>query len=99
MQHTVQLDSNPKNNVNDWIFIDHHDRINGLVQDSASTNDDPRFLVFRQFKYALEGKESLVVIAGIIEPGEEAKTAAVREVHEEMNGIVCETFEFLGRFI
>ena len=110
MQHTVQLPvtttttttttNHPKPNIiHDWLFIDYHDRINVLVEDPASTHDDdPTFLVFRQSKYALEGKESLAVIGGIIEPGEDAKTAAVRELREEMNGMVCETFVFLGRF-
>ena len=67
--------------------------------DSQSTDDDddPRFLVFRQTKYALEGRQSLAVVGGIIEPNEDAKHAASREVQEEM-GLICNSFVELGRF-
>lgn len=105
MQHTVQLNPNDKNSIiDDWLFIDYHDRINVLVQDphphprSDNDNDnDPRFLVFRQTKYALEGRQSLAVVGGIIEPNEDAKHAASREVQEEM-GLICNSFVELGRF-
>jgi ADP-ribose pyrophosphatase YjhB (NUDIX family) len=95
--HSVQF---PGSNTvfDDWMWIDYHDRINVLVEDEA-TNDgeEPRFLVFEQTKYALEGRTSLAIIGGIIEVGEDPESAARREVEEEMNGLVCEKFHFLGR--
>ncbi len=97
MQHTVKVD--PENNdkvIDDWLFIDYHDRVNVLVQDPTSSNEDPSFLVFRQTKYALGGRESLAVIGGIIEPKEDSEAAASREVMEEM-GLVCK-FQHLGTF-
>lgn len=109
MQHTVQLNPNDKSSnsiIDDWLFIDYHDRINVLVQDphphphprsDNDNDDDPHFLVFRQTKYALEGRQSLAVVGGIIEPNEDAKHAASREVQEEM-GLICNSFVELGRF-
>lgn len=94
MQHVVKL--TPKSSpIDDWLFIDYHDRINVLVNDPSDSN---RFLVFKQSKYSLEGRESLAVIGGIIEPGEEAESAAKREVNEEMDGVICKDFVPLGRF-
>jgi len=85
----------------DWMWIDYHDRINVLVEDEKKPGEDdgeePRFLVFEQTKYALEGRNSLAIIGGIIEVGEDPISAARREVEEEMNGLVCEKFHFLGR--
>ena len=46
--------------VDDWIWIDIHDAVNVLVEDSDGT-----FLVFRQTKYALNG-ESLAVVGGLL---------------------------------
>jgi hypothetical protein len=37
-------------------------------------------------------------VGGIIEPHENAVSAAKREVYEEMNGLVCETYVNLGRY-
>ena len=95
--HSVQF---PGSNTvfDDWMWIDYHDRINVLVEDET-TNDgeEPRFLVFEQTKYALEGRMSLAIVGGIIEVGEDPESAARREVEEEMNGLVCEKFHFLGR--
>ncbi len=81
--------------IDDWLFINYHDRINVIVEDPNS-NDGTKFLVFRQTKYALEGRVSLAIVGGIIEPNENAKDAAAREVNEELS-LDCE-FEFLGRF-
>ena len=60
--------------------------------------EERRFLVFEQTKYALEGKKSLAIIGGIIEPGEDPEKAARREVEEEMDGLICKNFRFLGRY-
>ena len=43
-----------------------------------------KFLVFRQMKYAVEGK-SLAPVGGMLEPGEEPLTAARRELLEELD--------------
>ena len=80
----------------DWMWIDYHDRINVLVEDGTNGGEEPRFLVFEQTKYALEGRNSLAIIGGIIEAGEEPEAAAKREVEEEMDGLICEEFHFLG---
>ena len=84
--------------IDDWLWIDYHDRINVLVQDEEQPGKEPRFLVFEQSKYALDGKTSLAVIGGIVEPREEAEVAARREVDEELGGMQCKEFHFLGKF-
>mmetsp|Transcript_16011 Transcript_16011/g.20324 ORF Transcript_16011/g.20324 Transcript_16011/m.20324 type:complete len:261 (-) Transcript_16011:78-860(-) len=96
MQHKVQLDDQTQ--IDDWLFIDYHDRINVLVEDPTHVkgNGETQFLIFRQTKYALEGRQSLAIVGGIIEPGEEAYDAAQREVHEEL-GLFCKLTS-LGRF-
>lgn len=94
MQHKVQLDE--KTLIDDWLFIDYHDRINVLVEDPKNSETETKFLIFRQTKYALEDRQSLAIVGGIIEPSENARDAAAREVNEEL-GLDCQ-FEFLGRF-
>jgi 8-oxo-dGTP pyrophosphatase MutT (NUDIX family) len=98
-QHSVKL---PGSNsvLDDWMWIDYHDRINVLVEAESKPGGETerQFLVFEQSKYALEGRMSLAVIGGIIEPGEQAEVAARREVEEELNGMKCQDFHFLGRF-
>jgi ADP-ribose pyrophosphatase YjhB (NUDIX family) len=69
-----------------------------LVQDETRPGQERRFLVFEQSKYALEGRLSMAIVGGIIEPGEDVAVAARREVAEEMQGMNCEKFHFLGRF-
>lgn len=84
----------------DWLWIDYHDRINVVVEDERGQEalHERRFLVFEQTKYALEGRSSLAIIGGIIEPGEDPEQAARREVEEEMGGLTCANFHFLGRY-
>lgn len=103
MQHTVRV--SPTSTVDDWLFIDYHDRINVLVEgddgDSPSGSLGalmaPRsFYVFRQKKYALE-EESYAIVGGIVEPGEDSAVAAAREVREEM-GLDCANMVPLGRY-
>jgi ADP-ribose pyrophosphatase YjhB (NUDIX family) len=96
-QHTVKFPGSDTI-IDDWMWIDYHDRINVLVEDEAKEGEERRFLVFEQTKYALEGRTSLAIIGGIIEPGEEPESAARREVDEEMNGLQCQHFHFLGRY-
>ncbi|CAB9529840.1 expressed unknown protein [Seminavis robusta] len=96
-QHTVRLPGTDKL-IDDWLWIDYHDRINVLVEAPRKVTDrEPQFLIFEQSKYALEGRMSKAIIGGIIEPGEEPETAAAREVKEEM-GMTCQKLHFLGRF-
>ncbi len=97
--HTVKFPGSDTT-YDDWLWIDYHDRINVLVEDGTRSGEDkePHFLVFEQTKYALEGRNSHAIIGGIVEIGEEPVEAARREVEEEMDGLVCENFHFLGRF-
>lgn len=89
-QHTVRLDNSI---IDDWLWIDYHDRINVLVE----ADDDHHYWVFRQSKYALEGRTSYSIVGGIIEPGEDPSHAATREVSEEMR-LSCQQFVSLGRY-
>ena len=99
-KHTLQF-SQDSPIINDWVWIDYHDRINVLVEAPNSPRPDSKereWMIFQQTKYALEGRSSLAIIGGIIEPDDEsAKMAAQREVHEEMK-VTCNNFVFLGRF-
>jgi len=78
--------------INDWLWVDYHDRVNVLSQ--TTTNE---FLVFEQTKYALEGRSSLAIVGGIVEPKEDPKETARREVDEELHQN-CKDFIFLGRY-
>ena len=98
-QHHVQL-AGMADVISDWLWIDYHDRINVLVEAPNTFHGmtgQREFMVFQQAKYALEGRTSLAIIGGIIEPGEDPKVAAVREVKEEM-GIECRDLIPLGRY-
>ena len=101
--HHVRMPAGSNNIIPDWLWIDYHERINVLVQapptgdDKRREDKEPHFLVFEQTKYALEGRMSLAVVGGIIEPGEQPEHAAGREVEEEMH-VKCENYHFLGRF-
>jgi len=101
IQHIVRLNDNPHDEdkvIEDWLWIDYHDRVNVLVHsDVKIDSDENQFYVLRQTKYALEGRTSLAVVGGIIEPGDTAEATAIREVQEEMQAN-CQTFHFLGRF-
>ena len=100
-QHRVQIMDNNHNQemkvIDDWLWIDYHDRINVLVQDPNSSSDDPSFLILKQTKYALSSQESLAVVGGIIEPDEEALDAAKREVDEELH-VTCNSWIPLGMY-
>lgn len=80
--------------IRDWIWIDYHERINVLVEAPGKPD---MFIILKQTKYALEGRESYAIVGGIIEPGEEAAEAAEREIGEEL-GLNCTLLEFLGRY-
>lgn len=99
-QHNVRLTANKGIDevIEDWIWIDYHDRINVLIEAPQSKNgDEPRFLILEQTKYALEDRTSLAIVGGIIEPGEQPENAALREVLEE-TGNKCDKLDFLGRY-
>lgn len=105
-QHQVKIMDNNNNHnnqatsskvIDDWLWIDYHDRINVLVQDPNSSRDNPSFLILKQTKYALSSQESLAVVGGIIEPGEEALAAAQREVEEELQ-VTCSSWTPLGTY-
>lgn len=117
-QHSVQFppsntdredNQSPPPRIDDWLWIDYHDRINVLVEAAVArrpprgtdaTNDDPhepQFQIFQQTKYALEGRDSLAIVGGIVEPGEEPAAAAQREVREE-TGHDCSRWHLLGRY-
>ena len=102
-QHTVQLsDANDnikkKIVIDDWLFIDYHDRINVLVEAPLDAEDDEeqKFIILDQTKYALD-TPSYAIVGGIIEPKEEATLAAKREVKEELN-ISCNKWHSLGKY-
>lgn len=111
-QHSVQLPGNGKL-IDDWLWIDYHDRINVLVEQPKTSPDQVvSFLVIEQTKYALDSVMSLAVVGGIIEPTihidengiktqvvtpEAPLIAAQREVEEEM-GVVCQNWVPLGKF-
>lgn len=97
-QHRVRMPSDSNNIIDDWIWIDYHDRINVLVQATTPPQQqEPSFWVFEQTKYALEGRMSFALVGGIIEPGEQPEQAARREVQEEMK-LDCTEYHFLGRY-
>lgn len=99
-QHSVQLTNtgNDKNKViDDWLWIDYHDRINVLVEAPPSTSTSGKqFMILEQTKYALNDM-SLAVVGGIVEPNEDASVAAQREVKEEL-AVTCQSWMALGKF-
>ena len=111
-QHSVQLPGTDKV-IDDWLWIDYHDRINVLVEaPKTNPNEGVSFLIIEQTKYALDSTMSLAVVGGIIEPTtqidahgiktqvvmpEAPLMAAQREVEEEIR-VICQTWVPLGRF-
>jgi len=107
-RHRVRLPGSTRI-IPDWLWIDYHDRINVLVQAPPSSaklysssypkqdDEEVSFYVFEQTKYALEGRRSLAIIGGLVEPSDkDDEQAARREVLEEMN-IECNRYVLLGR--
>ncbi|KAL7526784.1 hypothetical protein ACHAXR_001655 [Thalassiosira sp. AJA248-18] len=100
--HSVRLPANGKI-IDDWLWIDYHDRINVLVEAPRSTRtngsqslQEKEFMILSQTKYALN-QMSLAVVGGIIEVKEDAKLAAQREVEEELS-VICQSWKALGKF-
>jgi ADP-ribose pyrophosphatase len=88
-QHTIELPDGKI--INDWPWIISPDYV--LV---LPVTDRKTILLFHQVKYAVEGT-SLAPVGGYLEQGEDALTAAKRELREEMG---CEASEWipLGSF-
>lgn len=73
--HTVQMG---KSRIDDWLWYDESDNINVLVKEN-----DGKYVVLKQTKYAIKG-ETLAVVGGLIEEGETPLEAAQRELREEL---------------
>ena len=94
--HTVLLEDG-KTIVDDWMFCDEADHINVLVeQGPADGVSPPTYIVFRQTKYAIQG-ESLAILGGLVEPGEDPQQTAKRELQEEL-GMESTDWESLGSY-
>lgn len=88
-EHTVALPDGTV--IDDWLWIITPDFVNVLVEAA-----DGRFACFRQTKYAVEGP-SLAVVGGYIDAGEDARTAAEREVGEELGMSIADLID-LGSY-
>jgi ADP-ribose pyrophosphatase len=87
--HVVEL---PDGRVIDnWPWVITPDYINVVA-----VTEQGRFLAFRQVKYGVEG-DSLAVVGGYLEPGEEPLAAAQRELREE-TGFAAPDWEPLGSY-
>ncbi len=82
--HTVQLPNGRV--IEQWPWVITPEYVN-----VAAITDDDRWLCFRQRKYAIDG-ESLAMVGGYLEPGEEPLAAAKRELREETG---CEADEWI----
>uniref|UniRef100_A0A6V1RGZ5 Nudix hydrolase domain-containing protein n=1 Tax=Heterosigma akashiwo TaxID=2829 RepID=A0A6V1RGZ5_HETAK len=63
---------------------------------STTRQGDRKFVMFRQRKYGLEG-ETLATVGGLVDPGEDAASAASRELREEL-GLVAGRWVPLGAY-
>lgn len=77
--------------IEDWQWVIMPDFANVIAVD-----ENKKFLVFKQNKYAVEG-EALAPIGGYLEPGEDPLAGAKRELLEE-TGYSSENWYFLGDF-
>jgi ADP-ribose pyrophosphatase len=87
--HTVQLPDG--RTIPDWGWVITPDYIN-----VTAVTTEGKFLCFRQTKYSVAG-ESLAVVGGYLEPGEDPQTAAQRELREE-TGYEAATWFSLGSY-
>lgn len=77
--------------IPDWAWVITPDYVNVVA-----VTETGHFLCFRQTKYAVEGM-TLAIVGGYLEPGEDALTAAQRELLEE-TGYVAAEWVSLGRY-
>jgi ADP-ribose pyrophosphatase len=77
--------------IEDWPWVMTPDYINIVVMTDAG-----EFLCFRQGKYGYEG-ESLALVGGYIEPGEDPLAAAQRELLEE-TGCKADEWHYFGAY-
>lgn len=87
--HTVELPGGRI--IPDWSWITTPDYINVVA-----ITPEGLFLVFRQRKYGLEG-ESLALVGGYLEPGEDPLHTAQRELREE-TGFTSSDWQVLGHY-
>ncbi|MBI5380885.1 MAG: NUDIX hydrolase [Opitutae bacterium] len=87
--HTVGLPDGSV--ISDWNWIVSPDFINVVA-----VTEDARYLCFRQVKYGIEG-DTLAVVGGYLEPGEEPLVAAQRELLEE-TGHTAPDWSSLGTY-
>jgi ADP-ribose pyrophosphatase len=73
--HTVQLPNGEI--IPDWPIVITPDYVDVLAEDTAG-----KFLIFRQYKYAVNG-QTLAPVGGYLEPGEDQLVGAKRELLEE----------------
>ena len=73
--HTVELPNGRV--IPEWPWIITPDYVNVVA-----VTEDGRFLCFRQVKYGLQG-ETLSIVGGFVEAGEDPSAAARRELLEE----------------
>lgn len=87
--HTVQLPDGRI--IPDWGWVITPDYVN-----VTAVTSEGKFLCFRQTKYSVTD-DSLAVVGGYLEPGEEPLVAAQRELREE-TGYEAENWIPLGRY-
>jgi len=77
--------------IPEWPWVITPDFINVVVQ-----REEGDFLIYRQSKYAIEG-DSLAIVGGYLEPGENPLDAAKRELMEE-TGFEAPNWVSLGSY-
>jgi ADP-ribose pyrophosphatase len=88
--HTVRLPNGRL--IEDWTWVETPDYVNVVAVTSLGD-----FVCLRQRKYAVEGV-SLAAVGGYIEPGEEPRAAARRELREETGYEASDWIE-LGKYV
>jgi len=88
-EHSVELPDGRI--IPNWPWVVTPDYVNVVA-----ITDEPRFLLFRQTKYAVEGT-SLAPVGGYVEPGEDPLMTAQRELREE-TGYQADEWLDLGHY-